>query len=149
MKKPAVGETGKLRALTEAPELRAAYGAVFSRGARRQRTDPPALNVKAEALYPGWQEIIERSHHDGVYLRAQVICCAKRIRAHSDLSDFERSHAEVAEAEFNMIFKSAQREGFQIRAAIAQIGPSLRAGAKHGSLSRILGAHARPAWPAD
>jgi hypothetical protein len=112
MKKPAVDETDKLRTLTEDPELRALMEQYLA--AAREDSGPilEALNVKAEALYPGWQEIIERSHRDGVYLRAQVIGCVKRIRARSDLSDFERSHAEDAEAEFNMIFKRAQREGF-------------------------------------
>jgi hypothetical protein len=112
MKKPAVDETDKLRTLTEDPELRALMEQYLA--AAREDSGPilEALNVKAEARYPGWQEIIERSHRDGVYLRAHVIGCVKRIRARSDLSDFERSHAEDAEAEFNMIFKRAQRDGF-------------------------------------
>jgi hypothetical protein len=112
MKKPTVGETDKLRALTEEPESRALIEQYLAAAPEDSGPILEALNAKAEALYPGWQETIERSRRDGVYLRAQVIGCAKRVRARTDLSDFERSNAEDAEAEFNLISKRAQKEGF-------------------------------------
>jgi hypothetical protein len=112
MKTPAVGETDKLRALTEDPELRALMEKYIAASPEDSGPILEALSAKAEALYPGWRETIERSRRDGVYLRAQVIGCVKRVRARSDLSDFERSKAKDAEAEFNMISKRAQQEGF-------------------------------------
>jgi hypothetical protein len=112
MKKPTVGETDKLRALTEEPEFQALKEQYLAAAPEDSGPILEALNAKAEALYPGWQETLERSRRAGVYLRAQVIGCVKRVQARTDLSDFERQNAEDAEAEFNMIFKRALKQGF-------------------------------------
>ena len=43
MKRPTVGETDKLRALTEDPELRALMEQYYAASAGRERTDPEAF----------------------------------------------------------------------------------------------------------
>lgn len=112
MKKPTVGETDKLRALTNDPELRALMEQYYAAPPSTREPILEAFNKKADALYPGWRETMERSRLDGVYLRAQVIGYVKRVRARDDLSEFERFTAKDAEVEFILILEKALKQGF-------------------------------------
>ncbi len=105
MKKPTVGETDKLRALTEDPELRALmeqyYAAAFAGEAE------PILEAfarRAKALHPDWRETIERSERDGRILRALFIHALKEARARPDLTEFEQFKITDLEIEFVRLF---------------------------------------------
>jgi hypothetical protein len=98
MKKPPVGETDKLRELTEHPELRAVVEHYFA-------AKPSERDItKADALYPDWREIWEAAGRDGRIVRALAMHCVLRIRARSDLDELEQFEARTAEADFVTCF---------------------------------------------
>lgn len=107
--------TDKLRALTEDPELRALMEQYYAEPAAGRGPFLQALNEKADALYPGWQDRIERSRREGVHLRAKVIQCVRNIGKREDLSKFDRSNARDAEVEFKAIFEKAAKSRFLTR----------------------------------
>jgi hypothetical protein len=112
MKKPAVGETDKLRALTEDPELRARTEQYFAaKPSGREPYDAflEAFIAKAAALYPGWRDIWEAAESDGRIVRALAIHCVLRIRARSDLDELERFEAKTAETDFVTSFSEVTR----------------------------------------
>ena len=90
MKRPAVGETDKLRALTEDPELRALMEQYYAASPGEAEPILEAFGRKAKALHPDWRETIERSERDGVILRALFIHTLKEARARPDLTEFEQ-----------------------------------------------------------
>jgi hypothetical protein len=103
MKKPAVGETDKLRALSDDPELRTLAEQYFA--AKPTEREPyeallEAFIAKAVALYPDWRETWEAAKSDGRIVRALAIHCVLRIRARNDLAEFERFEAKTAEGNF-------------------------------------------------
>jgi hypothetical protein len=107
MKQPAVGETDKLRELTEHPELRAVVEHYFA--AKPSEREPygaflEAYITKAAALYPDWREIWEAAGRDGRIVRALAMHCVLRIRARSDLDELERFEARTAEADLVTCF---------------------------------------------
>jgi hypothetical protein len=107
MKKPAVGETDKLRELTEHPELRAVVEHYFAAKPSEREPYGAFLEVyitKAAALYPDWREIWEAAGRDGRIGRALAIHFVLRIRARSDLDELERFEARTAEADFVTCF---------------------------------------------
>jgi hypothetical protein len=104
MKKPTVGETDKLRALTEDPELRALMGRYYAAPAAGHEQILRAFAEKADALHPDWRETIERSKRDGVILRALFIHTLKEARVRPDLTEFEQFQIKNLEAEFITIF---------------------------------------------
>jgi hypothetical protein len=107
MKKPAVGETDKLRGLTEHPELRAVVEHYFAAKPSEREPYGAFLEVfiaKADALYPHWRETREAAESDGRIVRALAIHCVLRIRARSDLDELERFEAKTAEADFVTCF---------------------------------------------
>jgi hypothetical protein len=104
MKKPAVGEADKLRALTEDPELRALMGQYYAAPAAEREPILKAFSEKAHGLHPDWRETVERSRRDGVYLRALFIHTLKGARARADLTEFEQLQIKDLEAEFVTIF---------------------------------------------
>ena len=62
MKKPTVGETDKLRALTDDPELRALMEQYYAAKPSEREPYGAFLEVfiaKADALYPDWRETLE------------------------------------------------------------------------------------------
>jgi hypothetical protein len=133
------------------------------------------MNEKADALYPGWRETIDRSKRDGAFLRNAAILCVKAVRQREDLSEFERSRAKDAEAEFKAIFEKALEQGFlnkedaftlaeatQVLAAAAGLEPeelrklneklrsqSGRPGGQASSAARRKKAEQWKAWVAD
>ena len=104
MKKPTVGETDKLRALTEDPELRALMEQYDAALPAELGPILEAFNEKADALYPDWRETVERSRRDGVYLCAVFIHTLKEARARPDLTEFEQFQIKDLEAEFVTLF---------------------------------------------
>lgn len=103
MKKPAVGQTDKLRELTEHPELRAVvehYHAVKPKEREPYGASLEAFIPKAAALSPDWRDIWEAAVRDGRIVRALAKHFVARIRARSDLDEFERFEAKTAEADF-------------------------------------------------
>jgi hypothetical protein len=108
MKKPPVGETDELRALTEDPELRALTEQYFA--AKPSGREPyEAFIAKAAALHPGWRDILVAAESDGRIVRALAIHCVLRIRARSDLDELERFEAKTAEANFVTSFSEIAR----------------------------------------
>jgi DNA-binding Lrp family transcriptional regulator len=100
MKRPTVGETDKLRALTEDPELRALMEQIHAAPPEKRGQLYQAFNEKADALYPDWRETLKAAGSDGRIVRAIAIHCVLRIRARSDLDELERFAAKTAEADF-------------------------------------------------
>ena len=100
MKKPTVGETDKLRALTEDPELRALMEQYYAASAGEAEPILEAFARKAKALHPDWRETIERSERDGVILRALFIHALKEARARPDLTERDQFEIKELEAEF-------------------------------------------------
>ena len=104
MKKPTVGETDELRALTEEPELRALMEQYYAALPADRGPTLEAIKEKADALHPDWRETVERSRRDGVYLRALFIHALKEARVRPDLTEFEEFQIKDLEAEFLTIF---------------------------------------------
>ena len=104
MKKPTVGETDKLRALTEDPELRILMEQCDAALPAELGPILEAFNEKADALYPDWRETVERSRRNGVYLRAVFIHTLKEARARPDLTEFEQFQIKDLETEFVTLF---------------------------------------------
>jgi hypothetical protein len=103
MKKSAVGDTDKLRALTEEPELRALvarYNAAPAGERESNETFLEAFTSKAAALFPDWRETWQVAESNGRIVRALAIHCVLRIRARSDLDELERFEAKTAETDF-------------------------------------------------
>ena len=96
----AVGETDKLRALTEDSELQVLMEQYKAAPAGDREAALKAFIEKADALHPDWRETWEASTRDGRVLRALAIHCVLRIRARSDLDELERFEAKIAEADF-------------------------------------------------
>ena len=65
--------------------------------------------AKANALYPDRREIWEAAGSDGRIVRALAKHCVLRIRARSDLDEFERFEAKTAEADFLTCFDEVTR----------------------------------------
>ena len=104
MKKPAVGETDKLRALTEDPELRALMEQYYAASAGEREPILEVFIAKADALHPDWRETIERSERDGRILRALFIHGLKEARARPGLTECEQFEIKDLEVEFVMLF---------------------------------------------
>jgi hypothetical protein len=104
MKKPAVGKTDELRALTEHPELRALMERYYASPRGKRESILEAFVQKANAVYPNWRETIEHSHRDGVGLRTLFIHTLREARALPDLTEFEQFQIKDLEAEFLTIF---------------------------------------------
>jgi hypothetical protein len=104
MKKPTDGETDKLRALTEEPELRALAEQYDAASAGEAEPILGAFARKAKALHPDWRETIERSERDGRILRALFIHALKEARARPDLTEFEQFKITDLELEFVTLF---------------------------------------------
>jgi hypothetical protein len=104
MKKPTVGETEKLRALTEAPELRALMEQYYAASPGEAEPILEAFARKARALHPDWRETIERSERDGRILRALFIHALKEARARPGLTEFEQLQIKDLEIEFVTLF---------------------------------------------
>jgi hypothetical protein len=102
MKKPAGGETDKLRALTEDPELRALMQQYYAASPGEAEPILKAIAEKADSRHPGWRVTIHRSKRDGIYLRAFFIHSLKEARARSDLTEAQRLKIMELEAEFVM-----------------------------------------------
>jgi hypothetical protein len=104
MKKPTDGETDKLRALTNDPELRAL---MEQHDAALPAELGPILEAfieKADARHPDWRETFERADRDGVVLRALFIHTLKEARARPDLT--ERDQLEIMELEAEFVMRS-------------------------------------------
>jgi hypothetical protein len=104
MRKPPTGESDKLRALTDDPELRALMEQYYAASAAGREPILRAFNVKADGLHPDWRETVERSERGGVILRALFIHALKDARARPDLTEFEQFQITELEAEFVTIF---------------------------------------------
>ena len=104
--------TDKLRALTDHPELRALMEQFYATPPFGHEPILEAINEKADALYPGWRETIDRAKREGAFLRNAAILCVKVVPQREDLSEFERSRAKDAEVEFKAIFEKALEQGF-------------------------------------
>jgi hypothetical protein len=102
MKKPAVGETDKLRALTEDPELHALMERYDAASAVESEPIIKAFVETADVRHPGWRETFERAERDGVILRALFIHSLKEARARPDLTKRDRLEIVELEAEFLM-----------------------------------------------
>jgi hypothetical protein len=105
MKKPAVGETDKLRALTEDSELRALMEQYYAASAGETEPILKAFAAKADELHPEWRETVERAERDGVILRALFIHALKEARARPDLTERDQLEVMELEAEFVMRFE--------------------------------------------
>ena len=103
MKKPAVGETDKLRALTEDSELRALMEQYYAASAGEAEPILKAFAAKADELHPEWRETVERAERDGVILRALFIHALKEARARRDLT--ERDQIEIMELELEFVMR--------------------------------------------
>ena len=93
----------KLRMVAEDPQLQELVKQHFE--ANPSEREPyeaflAAFNAKADALYPDFQEIWAAAESDGRIVRALAIHCVLRIRARSDLDEFERFKAKTPEADF-------------------------------------------------
>jgi hypothetical protein len=104
MKKPAVGETDKLRALTEDPELHALMEQYRAAPAPGNERILKVFADEADELHPDWRETIESAERDGVILRSLFIDTLKEARARPDLTEFELSRVNELEAEVATIF---------------------------------------------
>ncbi|HZZ24024.1 MAG TPA: hypothetical protein VFE60_16220 [Roseiarcus sp.] len=104
MKKPAVGETDKLRALTEDQELRALMEQYYAASAGEAEPILEAFGKKAKAVHPDWRETIEGSERDGRILRALFVHTLKEAQARPDLTEFERFKIKELETEFVALF---------------------------------------------
>jgi hypothetical protein len=102
MRKPPVGESDKLRALTEDPELRALMEQYYAAPPGEGEQILEAFAKKAAALHPDWRQTIQRSKRDGVLLRAFFIHSLKEARARPDITEVERLKIMELEAEFVM-----------------------------------------------
>jgi hypothetical protein len=102
MKKPAVGETDKLRALTEDPALRALMERYYAAPLGERDPIVEAFAEKADELHPDWRETVERAERDGVILRALFIHSLKEARARPDLTEHDQLEIMELEAEFIM-----------------------------------------------
>jgi hypothetical protein len=102
MKKPAVGETDKLRALTEDPELHALMEQHDAASPGAADLILEAFAEKAKALHPDWRETFERAERDGTILRALFIHSLKEARARPDLTERDELEIKELEAEFIM-----------------------------------------------
>jgi hypothetical protein len=102
MKKPAVGKSDKLRALTEDQELRALMERYYAATPEKRDRILDAFAKRARELHPDWRETIERS--DGGIVRALFIHDLKEARAWPDLTEFEQLQIKNLEAEFVTIF---------------------------------------------
>jgi hypothetical protein len=100
----AVGETDKLRALTEDPELRALMEQYQTASASEREAALKSFIEKTAALHPDWRETWEAAESDGRIVRALAIHCVLRIRTRADLDELERFEAKTAEAEFVTCF---------------------------------------------
>jgi hypothetical protein len=112
MKKPTVGETDKLRALTEEPELRALMERYYAAPAGERESNETFLEAfisKAAALFPDWRETWQAAESNGSIVRALAIHCVLQIRARSDLDEPERFEAKIAEANFVMSFNEVAK----------------------------------------
>jgi hypothetical protein len=104
MKKPAVGETDKLRALTEDPELRALMERYYAVPPTRREQILKTFAEKADELHPDWRETMERSRRDGVILRALFIHTLKGARAQTGLTRRKRAGIRELEARFITLY---------------------------------------------
>ena len=102
MKKPTDGETDKLRALTEDPELRALMEQLYVASAGEAEPIVQAFAAKADELHPEWRETVERAERDGVILRALFIRALKEARARPHLTERDQLEINELEAEFVM-----------------------------------------------
>jgi hypothetical protein len=142
MKKPSVGETDKLRALTEDPELRALMEQFYAVPAAGREPIVKAFNEKADALHPDRREAVERSKLDGGMLRAMFIHTLKETLARPNLTEFEQLKVKDVEAEFITLFDTflaappAVREG-AFRLALAVQDMALAARLEPGEEDRL------------
>ena len=88
MKKPTVGETDKLRALTEDPELRALMEQFYAASAGRLNRSSRPSTRKPTRSTSGLARDDRASRPDGVILRALFIHTLKEARARPDLTEF-------------------------------------------------------------
>jgi hypothetical protein len=114
MKKPAVGQIDKLRALTEDPELGALMEQYEAASAVEGEPILKAFVETADVRHPGWRETFERAEHDGVILRALFIASLKEARARRGLT--ERDQLEMVELEAEFLMHS---EVFSLTAAVS------------------------------
>jgi hypothetical protein len=115
MKKPTVGETDKLRALTEDPDLRALMEQYYAASAGEAEPILEAFGRKATARHPDWRETIERSERDGRILRALFIHALKEARARPDLTEFEQFKITDLEIEFVTLFDALLAASPEVR----------------------------------
>jgi hypothetical protein len=110
MKKPTVGETDKLRALTEDPEGRALmerYDAASPD--ERERLHPDLIRAIREK-FPGFLEEYELAFRNGDYLKAMFDQCMERVLARPDLSAGRKTNAQEDADAFVFVFTELQRE---------------------------------------
>ena len=124
MKEPAVGETDKLRAITEDPALRALMERYYAAPLGERDPILEAFAEKADELHPDWRGTVERAERDGVILRAMFIHTLKEARARPDLTEFEQSQIKNVEAEFVTIFELFFRRFPRRRRTRVQAGVS-------------------------
>jgi hypothetical protein len=113
--------TDKLRALTEAPELRALMERYYAAPSGEREPILEAFNKKADSLYPDWQETIERSRRDGVKLRTFFIHSLKEARGRPDLTEFEQLEIKVLEVEFVTLFDAFLATSPEVREAALRL----------------------------
>ena len=104
MKKPTVGETDKLRALTENPELRALAEQCDAASAPDNERILKVFAEKADEFHPDWRETVDRAERDGVILRSLFLDTLKEARARPDLTEFGLFRVKELEAEVATIF---------------------------------------------
>ena len=105
MKKPTVGKTDKLRALTEDPELRALmekYDAAPPD--ERERRHPDLIRAIRERV-PGFVEEYERAFRNGDSPKAIFSQCMERVLARPDLSGGRKTNAQEDAAGFDVRFR--------------------------------------------
>jgi hypothetical protein len=105
MKKPPVGKTDKLRALTDDPELRALMEQYYAASAGKAEPILKAFAAKADELHPEWRETVEHAERDGVILRALFVHALKEARARPNLTERDQLEIMELEAEFFMRFE--------------------------------------------
>lgn len=105
MTKPAGGgESDKLRAFTEDPELRALMERLQAAPAGEAQPILEAFVAKAYSLHPDWRETLEAAESDGSIVHALFIHSLKEARARPELTDLDRLEIAELEAEFVMRF---------------------------------------------
>jgi hypothetical protein len=114
MEKPAVGETDKLRALTEDPELGALMEQYEAASAVEGEPILKTFVDTADVRHPGWRDTFQRAERDGVILRALFIHSLKEARARPDLT--ERDELEIVELESEFVMHS---EAFSLTAPVS------------------------------